>query len=271
MVPHNGLYHVLVNLNVRRYSDILLKFSIMINNKTEAITKTTKIESQGTNTIILEGILNLKENEIISITISNPASSYTTNIRVVSSSKFFVFSKGVLSHSVPALSTHYKSTSTKLPANTFSQLNDWDVTSKPSLDHYSNVQLQQGEFVAPQPGIYQINIALYLSNCSSSAVARLSLKRDNNCTAISPDITLTKESNDCYLENSLVLNLDTNDTLRLQVKSDMKYTVLSQTSYQVVLQTKYSLWPAAIFQLGEFQFNTNSPAAKVRLIKSTLD
>ena len=237
----------------------------MINNQTEAISKTTKIDSQGSNTVTLEGILDLAENQIISITISNPASNYAY-VRVYSSSRFFIFSKGTLGHSIAALSTHYNPSSTKMPANTFSKLNSWDITSPQTLDHYSNVQLQQGEFVAPKLGYYQINIALYLSNCITAA-ARLSVKTDNSYEAIGPDISLTKESSVCYLENSLLLHLDTNDTLRLEVKSDKKYTVLSNTSYQVIFQTTYTLWPAAIFKLQQpFQFKTNSAPVKVRLI-----
>ncbi|CAB4039539.1 uncharacterized protein LOC110051211 [Paramuricea clavata] len=234
----------------------------MINNQTEAISKTTKIDSEGLNTVTLEGILDLAENQIISITISNPASHYAY-VRVYSSSRFFIFSKGTLGHSIAALSTHYNPSSTKMPANTFSKLNSWDISSPQTLNHYSNVQLQQGEFVAPIPGYYQINIALYLSNCTTAA-ARLSVKTDNSYEAIGPDISLTKESNDCYLENSLLLHLDTNDTLRLEVKSDKKYTVLSNTSYQVIFQTTYTLWPAAIFTLQQpFQFKTNSAPVKV--------
>ena len=235
----------------------------MINNKTEAIRKRTKIDSQGRNTIILEGILNLKAKQIISIKISNPY-SYYAYIRVDSSSTFFIFSKGTLSHFTPALATHYKSTTTKLPANRFSRLNNWNTTSKQSLDHYKNVELKQGEFVAPKSGIYQVNLALYLSNCTT-AVVRISV--NSSSVAVSPDIGLMNESNDCYLENSLILKLATYDKLRLEVKSDVKYTVLSQTSYQVIFQAKYSLWPAAIFKLKKpFHFKTNSAAVKVSLI-----
>jgi hypothetical protein len=254
---------VLVNLNIRRYSDITMDFGIVINNKTEAISKRTKIDSQGRNTIILEGILNLQAKQIISIKISNPA-SFSAYIRVDSSSTFFIFSKGALSPSTPALSVHHSSK--ELPANKFSQLKSWNTTSNPSLDHYSNVQLKQSEFVAPKAGFYQVNMALYLSNCTT-AEAKLSVKKSgrNDYNAISPDISLTKESNDCYLENSVILSLAKDDTLRLEVRSDVQYTVLSQTSYQVLFQNdKHSLWPAAILKLeNSFKFNTNSAPAKV--------
>ena len=238
----------------------------MINNKTEAITKTIKLTS-GTTAITLEGILNLNENQTISITISNPDYNYHY-LYVSSDSTFFIFSKGELKiKSTPALAVSFKSSSTKLSANRFSILKNWNTTSKHSLDHYGNVQLKQGEFAAPKQGYYEINFALYLSNCSN-AVARLSLKTSSGKSyqATGPDVGFTKESNDCYLENSWLLSLNTNDTARLEVKSDMKYTVLSQTSYQIIYMTEYSLWPSAIFQLAKsFKFNT--AAAKVCLTK----
>ena len=237
----------------------------MINNKTEAITKTIKLTS-GTTAITLEGILNLNENQTISIIISNPDFNYHY-LYVSSDSTFFIFSKGQLKiNSTPALAVSYISSSTKLSANRFSILKNWDTT-KHSLVHYGNVQLKQGEFVAPKQGYYQINLALYLSNCSN-AVARLSLKTSSGKSyqATGPDVGLTKESNDCYLENSWLLSLNTNETARLEVKSDMKYTVLSQTSYQIIFMTEYSLWPSAIFKLAKlFNFTTNNAAAKVCL------
>ena len=267
IITRDGLYHILVNLIVSQYSDVQLKFNVMINNKTEAITKTIKLTS-GTTAITLEGILNLSENQTISITISNPTFSYHY-LYVTSDSTFFIFSKGELKiKSTPALAVSYKSSSTKLSANSFSILKNWDTTSK-SLDHYGNVQLKQGEFVAPKQGYYQINLALYISNCSN-AVARVSLKTSNKKSyqATGPDVGFAKESNDCYLENSWLLSLNTSETARLEVKSDMKYTVLSQTSYQIIYMTEYSLWPSAIFQLAKsFNFTTNTAAAKVCLPK----
>ena len=240
----------------------------MINNKTEAITKTIKLTS-GKTAITLEGILNLNENQTISITISNPDFN-NHYLSVTSESTFFIFSKGELKiKSTPTLAVTYKSSSTKLSANSFSILKNWDTTSKHSLDHYGNVQLKHGEFVAPKQGYYQINFALYISNCSN-AVARVSLKTSNERSyqATGPDVGFTKESNDCYLENSWLLSLNTNDTARLEVKSDMKYTVLSQTSYQIIYMTEYSLWPSATFQLGKsFNFNTNPAAVKVCFTK----
>ena len=265
IIPHDGLYHIMVNLIVYQYSDVQLKFNVMINNKTEAITKTIKLTS-GTTAITLEGILNLNENQTISITISNPDFNYHS-LSVTSDSTFFIFSKSELKiKSTPALAVSYKSSATKLSANSFSILKNWDTT-KHSLDHYGNVQLKQGEFVAPKQGYYQINLALYISNCSN-AVARLSLKTSNGKSyqATGPDVGFAKESNDCYLENSWLLSLNTNDTARLEVKSDMKYTVLSQTLYQIIYMTEYYLWPSAIFQLAKsFKFST--AATKVCLTK----
>lgn len=191
-----------------------------------------------------------------------------THLTINSGSTLFIFSKGILnSHTMRALSTSYQDTSIQMSANAFSTLNKWDTSSKHSFTHYSNVQLQQGEFVAPKSGIYQINFALYLSHCTT-AKAKISLKNlaDTSYRAVSPDVSFTNESIHCALQNSLLLKLQKSDRLRLQVKSDMKYTVLSQTFYQVVFQTSYTLWPAAIFILAKpFQFETNSAAVKVRL------
>ena len=267
-VPHNGLYHVLVNLNIRVYDDIMLKFSILINNQTEAIHKMTNIKSSDTNTVTIEGILDLVQNQTISVAISN--SNHTkTDVSISYESTFFIFSKGILnSHSVRAISTSYQGTSTEMPANRFSTLNKWDTSSKHSFTHYSNIQLQQGEFVAPKSGIYQINFALYLSNCTT-AKAKILWKNSSYTSyqPVSPDVSFTQESIDCVLQNSLLLKLQKSDRLRLQVQSDMKYTVLSQTFYQVVFQASYTLWPAAIFILEKpFQLITNSAAVKVRLM-----
>ena len=267
-VPHNGLYHVLVNLNtLPRYSDTTLKFSIVINNQTEAISKTTKLESGVTNTITIEGILDLVENQTISVTISNPDLIYTY-LTISYGSTFFIFSKGILnSHSIRAVSTSYQDTSTEKPANRFSTLNKWDTSPKHSFTHYSNIHLQQGEFVAPKSGVYQMNFALYLSNCTTAKAKILCKNTNETYRAISPDVSFTNESIDCVLQNSLLLKLQKSDRLRLQVKSDMKYTVLSQTFYQVVFQASYTLWPAAIFILAKpFQFKTNSATVKVRLM-----
>ena len=258
----------MVNLIVRLYHNAELKFNVMINNKTDAITKTTKLTS-GRNAITLEGILNLNENQTISIIISDPGFNYHY-LRITSESTFFIFSKGELKNrSAPALAVNYKSSSTKLSANRFSILKNWNTTSKHSLDHYGNVQLKQGEFVASKQGIYQINFALYISNCSN-AVARISLQSSNEKSyqATGPDMGFAKESNDCHLENSWLLSLNTSDTVRLEVKSDMKYTVLPLTSYQIIYMTEYFLWPSAIFQLAKlFKFSTNTQAAKVCLTK----
>ena len=266
-VPHSGLYHVLVNLNIRVYDDIMLKFSIVVNNQTEAIHKTTNVESSNTNTVTIEGILDLVQNQTISVTISNPNHT-KTDLTIRYGSTFFIFSKGILnSRSVRAISTSYQGTSTEISAYRFSTLNKWDTSSKHSFTHYSNIQLQQGDFVAPKSGIYQINFALYLSSCTAAKAKILWKNLTQTYRAISPDVSFTQESIDCVLQNSLLLKLQKSDRLRLQVKSDMKYTVLSQTFYQVVFQTSYTLWPAAIFILEKpFQFKTNSAAVKVRLI-----
>ena len=266
-VPHNGLYHVLVNLNIRVYDDSMLKFSIVINNQTEAIHKMTNIKSSGTNTVTIEGILDLVQNQTISVAISNP-NHMQTDVFISYESTFFIFSKGILnSHSVRAISTSYQDTSTEMSANRFSTLNKWDTSSKHSFTHYSNIQLQQGEFVAPKSGIYQINFALYLSSCTTAKAKILWKNSTETYRAISPDVSFTQESIGCVLQNSLLLKLQKSDILRLQVKSDMKYTVLSQTFYQVVFQASYTHWPAAIFILEKpFQLITNSAAVKVRLM-----
>ena len=258
----------MVNLNIRpRYSDTTLKFSIVINNQTEAVGKTRKLESGVTNTITIEGILDLVKNQTISVTISNPDHKYT-RLTVRYGSTFFIFSKGILnSHSIRAVSTSYQDTSTEKPANRFLTLNKWDTSSKHSFTHYSNIQLQQGEFVAPKSGVYQMNFALYLSNCTTAKAKILWKNSTQTYRAISPDVSFSNGSIDCVLQNSLLLKLQKSDRLRLQVQSDMKYTVLPQTFYQVVFQASYTLWPAAIFILAKpFQFKTNSAAVKVRLM-----
>ena len=265
MVPHSGLYHVLLNLNARRYSqNTNLKFSIVINNKTEAISKTTAIDWSGTDTITLEGVLNLVKSETISVTISSPSLQYGS-IYVQSSSTFFMFSKGQLGHSVPAVSTSYISSSNILAADTWSNLSQWDVSSKAaSLDHYSNVQLQNGEFVSPKAGIYQVTMTFYLSNCTKAS-ARLSLKTPSSgYQTATPDMSFTQEPDDCYLQDSILLEMQENDTLKVEVKSNIDYTVLTKTTYQVLLQTRYVLWPAAIFYLPKaYTFKTNTGAVKV--------
>ena len=258
----------MVNLNIRRYYETTLKISIVINNETEAINKTAEINSGGINTVTIEGILDLTENQTISVTISNPKHHFTS-LSIRYGSTFFIFYKGSLnSHSLRALSTCYQDSSTQMPSYVFSTLKQWDTSSQHSLTHYGNVQLQQGEFVAPKSGTYQINFALYLSNCTN-AKARISVKKPSGSSyqAISPDVSFNQESMHYVLQNSLLLKMQKSDRLRIQVKSDVMCTVLSQTSYQIVLQTSYTLWPAAIFILAKpFQFKTNSPPVKVRLI-----
>ena len=264
MVPRNGLYHVLVNLNIWQYWDNKLKFSIMINNQTEAFYKTVTLGSRSMNTITLDRMLRLKQNQTILVVVSSPSRAYR-NFFLRSTSSYFIFSKGMLTDSIPAISASYTSSTNVLSVDLFSVINHWDITSKPKFSHYSNVQLQNGEFVSPKSRGYQVFIALYVSNCTEAS-ARLSLKSysDWNYKAISPDISFHKENKACRLENSMVLSMNVNDTLKVEVKSDIKYTVLTKTTYQVVFQTHSSLWPASIYKLANsFQFRTNSAPVTV--------
>ncbi|XP_028405950.1 uncharacterized protein LOC114528495 [Dendronephthya gigantea] len=263
MIPRSGLYHILANINFGRYSSIQLKFAVVINNKTEAITRTVQIKQYGTHTITLDGVLNLIENQTVTLGVTS--SWRHTHVYINSASRFFIFSKGATSESTPALSTSYKSTAS-LPADKYSTLNKWNIPQTHNLNHYiSGVQLKNGEFVAPKQGVYQIIMAIYISNCTS-AKAQLSMNSSssNYFRATGPELFLAKENDDCYLQNSLLLKMDKYESLRLSVKSDQVFKVLSKTTYQVVLEKKYNLWPSTTLSLvNTFTFNTNSAMTKV--------
>ncbi|XP_046854661.1 uncharacterized protein LOC124447723 [Xenia sp. Carnegie-2017] len=145
MVFHDGLYHILVNLNVRRYiSDETLKFGVILNNKTTVIEKQVKVDVSGYVTVILEEILLLNERDVVSITVSSP-NKRNENVRVQSSSKFFIFSKGEFLTSIPALSVQYKSNDKTEAANTYITLNNWDTSfSQNGIRHFKNVELKKG-------------------------------------------------------------------------------------------------------------------------------
>lgn len=271
MVFHDGLYHILVNLNIYRYySDETLKFGVILNNKTTVIEKQVKVDVSGYVTVILEEILLLNERDVVSITVSSP-NKRNENVRVRSSSKFFIFSKGEFLRSIPALSVQYKSNDKTEAANTYITLNNWDTSfSQNGIRHFKNVELKKGEFVAPKTGIYQHLLQLYLSNCSITS-ARLSIRHQSQTRfhSITPsDIRFNNESQDCTLQNSMLLHLKANDTLKIELKSSKtRFKILPKTMYQVVYNIRHSLWPAAIFDMSKrysFHFHSNSGPSKVR-------
>ena len=260
IAPSDGLYHVLTNIQIQRTTDVVYKFSILVDNTVEAVSRSTSLVSEGSTTITLECVLNLSKSQSISVSISSKNGTYAL-FNVYYGSSFFICLKGETSNSVPGLSRSFEANTNKLPASTWNPLTRWNSSDQQPL-HFGNAELLSGKFLSSQSGFYYISLVVSIKGCSQAS-AKLTLS--DIAKSIGPGFPFVSQNNECFLDVSLLLRMKQNDTLLVFVKSDQMFTVQPSTTLQVLFYNEFHNWPAAQLTLkNTFSFTTNKPAVMVK-------
>lgn len=256
VAPVSGLYHVLANIQVERKTDVEYKFAILVDNSFEAVWKNVKLITEEKTTVTLEGVLNVIENQTISVSITSNNKT-EARIDVMWSSFLSICLKGKLSEFVPGLSALFKTSKIKLPQDTWNTLTHWNQANQ-SPNQFGNIKLSSGIFRIAKSGYYYVSMSMKISNCSQAS-AKLNIKQH----AIGPGFSFT--SKQCHLDLSLLLHLNAKDTLQISVKSDQAFTVQPGTIFQVLLQTELDVWPAARVSLKTARQSDSNKKTLVKL------